>query len=405
MKDRQSQFPGRRYVIPEDGTPPFYATVVRADEPTVAGTPLEKNTLLRDATQQLFGFTADTTAQTTTVDQVLAAIGAGHTIATQAEAAAGSSTTVRRWTPQRVAQAAISAARAKRLVATITSSQTINLANYTTFKGAPIAVGDKIDIYMVGAGGGGGAGGNAYSPNSRGGGGGGGGGRAVFVEDFVLSASSYPMVIGAPGAGGTASAGNVDGQSGSAGGATTAFGYTAPGGQPGGGGLISTSAASNGPGGNGGSGGGRGGGGASTAPSGYGGEGGLMGSDGGAMASHPGGVGEGTPFSASFTGSLTLQDIHTPINPYDGKSYGNGGGGGANYRATGMRAPGGKLNGFGGGDGGASATDSSGEAGLAASPNSGSGGGGGAAGNSSTTTTKFGGRGGDGGTGVIFIYA
>lgn len=43
--DRQSKYPGRVLITPEDGSPAFYATITRADEPTVAGTPLSAGAL------------------------------------------------------------------------------------------------------------------------------------------------------------------------------------------------------------------------------------------------------------------------------------------------------------------------------------------------------------------------
>ena len=49
MKDRVSANPGRVKLTPEDGSPAFYATMERADNPTEEGTPLNKSTLLSDA--------------------------------------------------------------------------------------------------------------------------------------------------------------------------------------------------------------------------------------------------------------------------------------------------------------------------------------------------------------------
>lgn len=59
MKDRVSQNPGRVLITPEDGSTPFYATMTRADNPTVEGTKLNKNALLKDATAALFGLGTD----------------------------------------------------------------------------------------------------------------------------------------------------------------------------------------------------------------------------------------------------------------------------------------------------------------------------------------------------------
>lgn len=55
MKDRVPANPGRVLITPEDGSAPFYAVMTRADNPTQAGDPLNKNTLLKDATAALFG--------------------------------------------------------------------------------------------------------------------------------------------------------------------------------------------------------------------------------------------------------------------------------------------------------------------------------------------------------------
>lgn len=59
MKDRVSANPGRVLITPENGDAPFYATMTRADNPTQEGDPLNKNTLLTDATAALFGLGAD----------------------------------------------------------------------------------------------------------------------------------------------------------------------------------------------------------------------------------------------------------------------------------------------------------------------------------------------------------
>lgn len=55
MKDRVPANPGRVLITPENGSAPFYATMARADNPTQEGDPLDKNTLLKDATAAMFG--------------------------------------------------------------------------------------------------------------------------------------------------------------------------------------------------------------------------------------------------------------------------------------------------------------------------------------------------------------
>lgn len=59
MKDRVSKHPGRVLITPEDGSPAFYATMTRADEPTQAGDPINKTTLLTDNVAAMFGWGAE----------------------------------------------------------------------------------------------------------------------------------------------------------------------------------------------------------------------------------------------------------------------------------------------------------------------------------------------------------
>lgn len=59
MKDRIPSEPGRVFITPENGTAPYYATMTRADNPTQEGTPLNKASLLKDATATMFGLGAD----------------------------------------------------------------------------------------------------------------------------------------------------------------------------------------------------------------------------------------------------------------------------------------------------------------------------------------------------------
>lgn len=61
---------GRVLITPEDGSAPYYATLTMADNPTNPGTPLNKETLLQDATETaLFG-----SANNRTVDQAFRGI-------------------------------------------------------------------------------------------------------------------------------------------------------------------------------------------------------------------------------------------------------------------------------------------------------------------------------------------
>lgn len=58
MQDRASLYPGRVKLVPVAGQENTY-DMVRADSPTQEGTPLNKGTLLKDATAALFGLGAD----------------------------------------------------------------------------------------------------------------------------------------------------------------------------------------------------------------------------------------------------------------------------------------------------------------------------------------------------------
>lgn len=69
MNDRISLYPGRVTMTPVAGQANTY-DMVRADDPTQAGTPLNKATLLKDATAALFGLGTDAVP-----DDVLAALG------------------------------------------------------------------------------------------------------------------------------------------------------------------------------------------------------------------------------------------------------------------------------------------------------------------------------------------
>lgn len=59
MYDRIPTKPGRVKITPEGGQPPYYAVMEMADDPSVVGTPLNKATLLSDATAALVGLGAD----------------------------------------------------------------------------------------------------------------------------------------------------------------------------------------------------------------------------------------------------------------------------------------------------------------------------------------------------------
>ena len=72
MKDRVSANPGRVKLTPEDGSPAFYATMERADNPTEEGTPLNKSTLLSDTACDLLEI-----PQTSTVNEAFLRLAVG----------------------------------------------------------------------------------------------------------------------------------------------------------------------------------------------------------------------------------------------------------------------------------------------------------------------------------------
>ena len=69
MKDRVAAYPGRYRIVSQSGG---YITLERADQPSQEGTPLNKNTFLKDATATLFGLTGSAVP-----DDVFAAIAIG----------------------------------------------------------------------------------------------------------------------------------------------------------------------------------------------------------------------------------------------------------------------------------------------------------------------------------------
>lgn len=60
--DRVATYPGRIRLTPENGDPAFYATMERADDPTVTGTPINAENL--NAAQNTLNFTSDTSIST-----------------------------------------------------------------------------------------------------------------------------------------------------------------------------------------------------------------------------------------------------------------------------------------------------------------------------------------------------
>ena len=129
----------------------------------------------------------------------------------QSTAEAGTSTTVFRWTPERVAQAIASQASLEIDFTAYTTSGT-----WTRPTGAT-----KIQVILIGGGGGGGGGGGQNgSPGGSGGGGGGGAGDFLEFTQDVSAKPSISYTVGAGGAGGAAGATGVNGTDGSDGGQT-----------------------------------------------------------------------------------------------------------------------------------------------------------------------------------------
>jgi len=252
--------------------------------------------------------------------------------------------------------------RPKELIAIFLASGTFRPADHGLMS-------ETVDVYMVGGGAGGHTGG--ASTFARGGG---GGGFCRLLRDVRLSQASFSIVIGS---GGQGSTGVGAGHAGTAGGNTIAFGNTA-----GGGSIAATTLSTVG--GNGGSGGGGGNGDTTTG----GGDGGFAGGGGGLI----GGTGGG---NANFS----------PVNPYDNVTYGCGGGGAPLGRGGGAGGAGGsstalnRVNGFlGGGGGGGSGV-------FNHATRAGNGGIGGGGGGSTAATNNANNPAGNGGTGIVYIYA
>ena len=286
-------------------------------------------------------------------------------VPSQDEAEAGTSTTERVWTAERVKQAAVAANSDSADVSggTETTDATYQYNTFTSNGTLTVNTAGTVSWALVGGGGGGGA--------SIGGGGGAG---EVLTGEVYLAAGSYPIVIGAGGTGGTSESDGDDGAS------STFNGQTATGGG-GGGGRADT------PGNDGASGGGAasrsgvydltGGTGSSGGDGGDGATSGGYGAGGGGGSGSAGGDGTSTDGGVGGSG--------TDLSAYDLGTIAGGGGGGA-YGTGGGTAGSGTAGGGAGNDAdpGGNGTD--------ATANTGSGGGGGAFTN---------GDGGDGADGVF----
>lgn len=302
MKDRVPTKPGRVLLTPENGSAPFYAVMTRADEPTQEGDPLNKNTLLKDATAARFGLGPEAVPD----DVFLASASALFT-----------------------------------LLDNITVEKIAESATWV----APKSVLNKFFVFICGGGGGG-------SASSQGGGG--GSGHIVFGEAFLEEGTEVDIVIGAGGTanytanpGGTSSFGDyltaeggegADDGNGGAGGA-------GGGGSNGKGGDGSFGGGGGGRASGGGNGGTYGGGGGTVSDTGVPGTGGLYGGDGGSKltASQKGTCG-------GFMLPALLVALHEGITPYNSGGIEQNGAGGGGFGGSG--GTGGGTSGQSGGGGG-----------------------------------------------------
>ena len=194
---------GRVLITPESGSP-YYAKIQMADNPTQAGTPLNKSTLLKDATAALFGL-----PNTAVPDDVLSLLAFG---------------------------------KARLVYEEITQSK--------TWTAPETLLGNKVFAILSGGGGGEGT----ISDRS-----GGGSGYISISEVAVTPGQQVTAVVGAAGARGSAGGTTSFGSSSAAGG-NPGNGYNGGNGNAGGGAGYNRSASTGGTGGNGGAYGGGGGG-------------------------------------------------------------------------------------------------------------------------------------------------
>ena len=239
MKDRVPVNPGRVLISPEDGSPAYYATMTRADNPTQDGDPLNKNTFLKDTTAAMYGLNAD--AVPDDMFRKLSPVVPGNQ---------GAENAGRYWSVDDNGGLVFRNPTAKFSNGpfVITSTQTVDFTQYG------LKVGSQLNVVCIGGGAGateGGAAGKGGTGRGGGGGGGGGGyggggggngerrggdgyrgGGSGYISSatVTLSSTSVAVTIGAGGAqggnGGTtsfggylsAAGGNTSGSGGHAGG-------------------------------------------------------------------------------------------------------------------------------------------------------------------------------------------
>lgn len=181
MKDRVPTYPGRVKLMPVEGQENTY-DMTRADQPTQAGTPLNKATLLKDETAEKLGLDP---ADDPTVDDAFSKSIENLDVLEEK-------------VNDTVAElASVKGGLTKKEIQRFTSSGRFTVPDGVT----------EIDVYLVGGGGGGGEEGS-YGPSGAG-----GGGYCKLDTFAVTPGTSYTVTIGAGGAegrnGGSSSFGNL----------------------------------------------------------------------------------------------------------------------------------------------------------------------------------------------------
>ena len=199
---------GRVLITPENGDAAYYAKLVMADNPTQAGTPLNKETLLQDSTAALYGMDSDAVP-----DDIFS------------------------WIFPQIGE-------------NVVSRVCISFKSSGNFVAPQNMLGGKALIVAVGGGGAGGAGNGGKT-----GGGGGGSGRITIATVTLTPGTTYSVVVGAGGQtvnggnggnGGTSSFGTLISASGGNGGYSFGNGSRGGDGEAGGGGGRNGGAGGNG---------------------------------------------------------------------------------------------------------------------------------------------------------------
>lgn len=251
MVDRAALHPGRVKLVPVEGAENTY-DMVRADQPTQEGTPLNKANLLADAVAAKLGLTGDPTP-----NDALDALADQKASKQQAAADAG-----KYWKigTDGSLEFGTPVAKFSQGPLIITTSQTLDLSQYG------LKVGDQINVVVIGGGGGGGGGINSdhtgggrdnrtKANNGRGYGAGGGGSVGIYdtgagggggacgaitAKTITLTSLIVVVTIGIMGYGGSLDevSGTSTGNGGNGG--TTSFGayLSAAGGKGGNGGNV-----------------------------------------------------------------------------------------------------------------------------------------------------------------------